>query len=148
MTRAAVYRFFSGTGDILYIGMSSNPFMRAVVHKSSSDWYFDVKNMTIDWFESREVAAKKEAEAIRAEKPIHNIASTKTPKSMLPRPKTAVWLSPNEKQKIHLCTLWYSSLSPGHVLDRAKDVMGRPVSRAQMNRLCGPRDGSSRKVVK
>lgn len=63
-----------------------------------------------------------------------------------PRPLRKVWLSPDDGQRERLCTLWYSSLSPGHVLERAKDVMGRPVSRAQMNRLCGPRDGSDKKI--
>lgn len=67
------------------------------------------------------------------------------PQPKPPTPLRKVWLSPDAGQKDRLCTLWYSSLSPGHVLDRAKDVMGRPVSRAQMNRLCGPRDGSKRK---
>jgi hypothetical protein len=68
------------------------------------------------------------------------------PQPKPPRPLRKVWLSPDDGQKDRLCTLWFSSLPPGHVLERAKDVMGRPVSRAQMNRLCGPRDGSNKKI--
>jgi len=63
-----------------------------------------------------------------------------------PKPVRKVWLSPTAKQKQKLCVLWYSSIPPNAALNGAEHVMGRKVSRAQMNRLCGKRDGSSKKI--
>ena len=53
-------------------------------------------------------------------------------------------LTPSLDKKRHLCGLWYSAAERQHVLDRASDKMGQPVSRDQMNRWCGPRDGSQK----
>jgi len=53
-------------------------------------------------------------------------------------------MKPTLEQKHHLCGLWYSAAERQHVLDRATDKMGQPVSRDQMNRWCGPRDGSQK----
>ena len=62
-----------------------------------------------------------------------------------PRPPRKVWLSPTDKQRDDICTLWYSSIGPSAVLSGAEQIMGRPVSRQQLDRLCGKRDGSSKK---
>lgn len=51
-------------------------------------------------------------------------------------------LKPSTKQIEQLCGLWYSAAERQHVLDRAKEIMGADVSRDQMGRWCGPRDGS------
>lgn len=65
-----------------------------------------------------------------------------------PKPPRAVWLSPNEKQHDELCTLWYSSVGPSAALNSAEHIMGRKVLRGQLDRLCGPRDGSDKKPYK
>lgn len=61
------------------------------------------------------------------------------PKRVRGRPKR---LNPTDEQKEHLARLWYSAAPREHVLGRAKDIMGGVVSRDQMHRWCGPRDGS------
>lgn len=53
-------------------------------------------------------------------------------------------LSPSLEQKRHLCGLWYSAAERQHVLDRASEKLGQEVTRDQMNRWCGPRDGSQK----
>lgn len=53
-------------------------------------------------------------------------------------------MKPTMGQRQHLCGLWYSAAEVGHVLDRASEKMGGPVTRDQMNRWCGPRDGSKK----
>lgn len=53
-------------------------------------------------------------------------------------------MKPTMDQKQHLCGLWYSAAEVGHVLERASEKMGGKVTRDQMNRWCGPRDGSKK----
>lgn len=53
-------------------------------------------------------------------------------------------MKPTMDQKQRLCGLWYSAAEVGHVLDRASEKMGGKVTRDQMNRWCGPRDGSKK----
>lgn len=53
-------------------------------------------------------------------------------------------MNPTIEQRQHLCGLWYSAAEVGHVLDRAADKLGGKVTRDQMNRWCGPRDGSKK----
>ena len=53
-------------------------------------------------------------------------------------------LKPSPEQKDRLCRLWYSAAERRHVLERAGDIMGSDVTRDQMFRWCGPRDGSNK----
>lgn len=53
-------------------------------------------------------------------------------------------LTPSLEQKRHLCGLWYSAAERKHVLSRAEEIMGQPVTRDQMHRWCGARDGSQK----
>ena len=53
-------------------------------------------------------------------------------------------LTPEPDQIERLCGLWYSAAERKHVLGRAEDIMGQPVTRDQMFRWCGPRDGSKK----
>jgi hypothetical protein len=64
------------------------------------------------------------------------------PLPVAPKPLRKVWLSPTDEQQADLCRLWYSTLPPSYVLQSAERIMGRKVSRPQLDRLCGPRDGS------
>lgn len=64
------------------------------------------------------------------------------PKKPAPTPK--VHLRATDEQRDRICALWYSSAERQHVEARAADILGRKVSRDQLNRLCGPRDGSRR----
>lgn len=63
-----------------------------------------------------------------------------------PKPVRKVWLSPTDEQRGDICTLWYSSISPSAVLSGAEQIMGRSVSRQQLDRLCGKRDGSNKRI--
>jgi len=72
-----LYRHFDGDGNLLYVGISINPFKRLDEHKHSSQWFDFVKNVTIEFFDNREEALRAETTAIAKEKPIYNIKKTK-----------------------------------------------------------------------
>jgi hypothetical protein len=72
MTKTAVYRHFSAGGNLLYVGCSHDPIGRYCNHKSVSAWAFDVANITLQWFDTRQEALDAEQAAIIAERPLFN----------------------------------------------------------------------------
>lgn len=61
-----------------------------------------------------------------------------------PKADTAIHWRPSDDVQAHCLTLWYSALPTKHVLARTADITGRKISRDQMYRLGGPRDGSKK----
>lgn len=73
--RTALYRHFNVEGSLLYIGISISAVVRFHQHHKKS-WYYDIANITIEWFDSRSEAEDAERKAIWDEKPAHNIRRT------------------------------------------------------------------------
>lgn len=71
--RTALYRHHGADGELLYVGISRNPFTRMDSHTHESNWMSSVKNMSVQWFDTRRAALDAEAIAIQNENPIHNI---------------------------------------------------------------------------
>ena len=76
-----VYRFYDKDDRLLYVGMTDSPGVRFNDHARRNWWKAAVRN-TITWYDTREEAAHAEAEALRTEQPIHNVAGVEVP---LPR---------------------------------------------------------------
>jgi predicted GIY-YIG superfamily endonuclease len=73
MTRTALYRIFDTGGELAYIGIAQNVMARLADHERLSAWYSgNVGNVAIEWFTSREHAARAEIAAIKAESPREN----------------------------------------------------------------------------
>jgi hypothetical protein len=68
-----LYRYFDKDERLLYVGISFNAFKRMGGH-NEKPWFTQISSMTVERFESRELALAAELRAIRTEKPIHNIA--------------------------------------------------------------------------
>lgn len=81
-----LYRLFDAEGGLLYVGQSNNPFKRCIDHMAYQSWFCDVRNMTLEPFESRSEALDAEFNAINNEEPKYNIAPGHTPYS---RPEIA-----------------------------------------------------------
>jgi len=69
----ALYRHFDDGDNLLYVGISVDPDARWKAHKRK-DWARSAAMMSVEWFDNRPEAAAAEVLAIRAEKPLHNIA--------------------------------------------------------------------------
>jgi len=74
MGEHCLYRHYNDAGDLLYVGVSNNPYRRSQQHKRKSKWYTNVSKITLEWFDDRELACKAEAVAIFKEQPINNKA--------------------------------------------------------------------------
>lgn len=69
-----LYRLYSDTFELLYVGISSNPWRRFEQHCADKPWWGDVAHVRTMHFADRDSAATAEVHAIRTEKPRHNVA--------------------------------------------------------------------------
>jgi predicted GIY-YIG superfamily endonuclease len=77
----SLYRHWDVYDNLLYVGISNNFVERLAQHKEGAGWYKDIYMVTIEHFETREEALLREAEAIRTEKPLHNVKHNKPVKN-------------------------------------------------------------------
>jgi hypothetical protein len=68
-----LYRHFDSEGCLLYVGISLSAIARLAAHRVRSSWFNRIARVEIKRFPSREDAEAAELEAIRTEKPLHNI---------------------------------------------------------------------------
>lgn len=75
-----VYRCFDRGGQLLYVGVSNDVRNRWKQHRAGSAWFVDAVRFTLTGpFTDRAAATCYEADAIRAESPLHNIQYGRTP---------------------------------------------------------------------
>lgn len=85
-----LYRFWDGADRLLYVGITNHLGRRIGQHEHGKSWWADVERVTVEHFPSREALAHAEAEAIKVERPLHNIIHNrvsipKAPTSRSPR---------------------------------------------------------------
>lgn len=68
----ALYRAYSATDELLYVGISISVMSRLSVHKSSSDWFAGTSRVEVEWHPSRKKAMAAEMQAIKTEYPRYN----------------------------------------------------------------------------
>lgn len=68
-----VYRIFGFAGELLYVGISANPFGRLDSHRTKKVWWDQIAFVEFEHFPNRDAALNAEYHAIVAEKPIHNL---------------------------------------------------------------------------
>ena len=71
MERTSVYTYRAQNGRVLYVGMSVSPMVRERSHRASKDMA-KVATISLDWFASRESAARHEKEMIETYQPLWN----------------------------------------------------------------------------
>lgn len=67
-----VYRHYSNDGKLLYVGVSAKPLLRTDIHKNKSEWFKDIRYITIEHCESKLMALEVERAAISIERPLFN----------------------------------------------------------------------------
>lgn len=73
----SLYRCFSAANDLLYVGISLHVIYRMTQHRDGSDWYQEMRTLTVEHFETREEAIAAEREAIRNERPKFNVTHSR-----------------------------------------------------------------------
>jgi predicted GIY-YIG superfamily endonuclease len=77
-----VYRLYSATDDLLYVGITNSIIHRFGQHLATKPWFPEVSRATFQHFASRVEAHEAERRAVRTERPRHNIhrfAGTRKP---------------------------------------------------------------------
>lgn len=69
----SLYRLFDKEGHLLYVGIGHSALVRLGAHLREKPWSADVAHAEIEHYDSRSAAEDAEREAIRAEKPLHNV---------------------------------------------------------------------------
>ena len=72
MSKCALYRHWDKYGNLIYVGISKDPYLRLRGHKHKSKWFCEIKNISIEWFDSKRLAQKAEIYAIKTEHPKFN----------------------------------------------------------------------------
>jgi hypothetical protein len=83
-TRTALYRLRNEAGELLYVGVSLAPDFRFYDHARLKDWWPEVCDKSVEWFDSRDDAFAAERAAIAAEQPKYNIVKGTVP--FVPQP--------------------------------------------------------------
>lgn len=148
----ALYRFYSRTGKLLYVGLTADPPTRFREHSAVKPWWTAVARITLEMHPDRASVAAAELKVIRTEHPLHNIAGKRPrttqrlpaptrPKPIPPRPKPVTVLIPRPEPESWPC--WFCSA--GVVLDEsAKFLYGCElicadcITRLELRRLLGP----------
>lgn len=69
----ALYRLYDGHGHLLYVGISNDVHGRIRTHRMERTWGPSVADVRVEWFATRAEALAAEANAIRRERPRHNV---------------------------------------------------------------------------
>jgi predicted GIY-YIG superfamily endonuclease len=71
----ALYRFYAPNGQLLYVGITANPWSRFEAHQCAA-WapMADPQRTRVRWYRTRRAAKRAETRAIRSERPAYNQA--------------------------------------------------------------------------
>ncbi len=87
MSETALYRFYDGAGDLLYVGISIRPWDRWKQHRGEKEWWHEVKQITLDRYPDVTTALSAERAAIVAESPRYNVVHNRGTSRVRPAPK-------------------------------------------------------------
>ena len=73
VTETKLYRHFSQTGELLYVGVSLSVMARLSKHMGASGWADQIAKVEIATYPTREAALDAERDAIRVHKPRYNV---------------------------------------------------------------------------
>lgn len=79
--KTSLYRFYSAKNELLYIGISRNPFLRLGQHQSAKEMPL-VRYIELEWFADRCSADRAERLAILRESPIWNKSRPENPRNL------------------------------------------------------------------
>lgn len=71
--KTCLYRHFDKAGTLLYVGIARDHQSRLKAHSRYAEWRYSIATVTVEYFDTREDAAKAEVKAIKTESPLHNI---------------------------------------------------------------------------
>src|SRR5688572_567188 len=83
--RTGLYTVLGVDEEVIYVGIGFNPLLRLKFH-SKREWWKDVREIRIDWFETRVEAEAAEVSMIKALNPRANVVHANHPETDQPAP--------------------------------------------------------------
>lgn len=80
-----LYRLYSSTDALLYIGITDSISRRLAQHRADKPWWGEVVTIKVERFPTREDLTRAELDAIARERPKYNIANSFKPETIRPR---------------------------------------------------------------
>jgi predicted GIY-YIG superfamily endonuclease len=71
--KSCVYWLYDADGELLYVGLTTNPLGRISQHRSRQPWGKEIDDYEVEWFPNRETAKSAERAAIHYDNPLHNV---------------------------------------------------------------------------
>lgn len=68
-----LYRMFDGSGQLLYVGISSRGPRRFPEHRQRQEWWREVAEIRVEHYDVPIWAVEAERQAIEQERPLHNV---------------------------------------------------------------------------
>jgi GIY-YIG catalytic domain. len=73
---SAVYRIYNAADELIYIGMSYEPAVRARVQRREKAWGHEIDRYEVDWHPNRATSQRAEEELIKEFRPRYNVVHT------------------------------------------------------------------------
>lgn len=107
----ALYRFYSATGQLLYVGITNNPGNRFTQHQQDKPWWHDVAGISVERFDTREEALAAETRAIAVEHPLYNVKRPSLPSQR--RRRAATTETPRQSGLVWMCDTCRKPIADG-----------------------------------
>jgi predicted GIY-YIG superfamily endonuclease len=104
----ALYRFFDRADVLLYVGISASLPTRIAKHRNLKPWWTDVRNITVEYYDTRDEAIAAETEAIKSEKPLYNTTHNELAQSTDGVPQVVTW-TPHGPRAEEITVEWVQS---------------------------------------
>lgn len=75
-----LYRFYAADDTLLYVGLTINPGQRLTNHARKKEWWSNVAEIRLEQHDSHADLVAAEREAIKVEKPLHNVIHNGRPR--------------------------------------------------------------------
>lgn len=132
-----LYRFYSKTGQLLYVGITMNPPQRFRDHRDSKEWWDQVAGITVESYDTRKDLAEAEKRAIRVERPQHNIVHNDKRKQLSvirPRDAATNCTPKNPKGIVSHDHTEFANLPSWQILCQAMNTVALEASRAGIDK--------------
>lgn len=137
----SLYRFYSDTGQLLYVGRTINPGQRFTDHARTKTWWPEVRGITVQDYPDADTLAAAERRAIDVEQPAYNLQRPKLrPTAQASPTRDLVWICEHCTQPVDDGTGYlHINLTEVHQAEVAEAKLGEYVDIDQLLEIRTPR---------
>ncbi len=123
-----VYRMYDSNNELLYVGCTKNLLARIGSHQSDKEWKYDIKNITLEYFDNRLDALNAESKYQKNENPKYSIPSSIAKKETVKYKINLIldwltneWQSPDDFNLCKVTKFYFRTLERKGLCESKKD---------------------------